>query len=168
MKRPVAAGPPAPAVSPDDVETPTLPGIPDKEYFRIGEAARVVGVKPYVLRYWESEFKRDIRPDRTRSNQRMYRRKDIETFLEIKRLRYEEKLELPGARRRLRHGGPEAALPDLPDLPDLPGDAEQAPAAGAPAGQAGGDAAAALDVVDTLRRGLEEILRIVDEDEKAE
>src|SRR5439155_1481567 len=57
---------------------------------------------PYVLRYWETEFKRDIRPERTRSNQRMYRRRDVQTFLEIKRLRYEEKLEVGGARKRLR------------------------------------------------------------------
>ena len=77
-------------------------GLPDKEFFKIGEVARLVGVEPYVLRFWESEFKRDIRPERTRSNQRMYRRRDVETFLEIKRLRYDEKLELSGARRRLR------------------------------------------------------------------
>ena len=81
------------------------PSLPDKEYFKIGEVAALVGVKPYVLRYWESEFKRDIRPERTRSNQRMYRKRDVETFLEIKRLRYEEKLELPGARKRLRGAG---------------------------------------------------------------
>ena len=83
--------------------------LPQKEYFKIGEVAALVGVKPYVLRYWESEFKRDIRPERTRSNQRMYRRRDVETFLEIKRLRYEEKLELPGARKRLRGGSAERA-----------------------------------------------------------
>src|SRR5881397_162919 len=82
-------------------EQPQL-DLPDKEYFRIGEVARIVGVKPYVLRYWETEFKRDIRPERTRSNQRMYRRRDVQTFLEIKRLRYEEKLEVGGARKRLR------------------------------------------------------------------
>jgi DNA-binding transcriptional MerR regulator len=141
---------------------PTLPGIPDKEYFRIGEAARLVGVKPYVLRYWESEFKRDIRPERSRSNQRMYRRRDLETFLEIKRLRYEEKLELPGARRRLRSWQPEEALPDLPDgLPDAP----SAPA-GAEAASPASPASPAS--VDRLRAAVAELLRIVDEDEKAE
>ena len=138
----------------------TLPGIPDKEYFRIGEAARLVGVKPYVLRYWESEFKRDIRPERSRSNQRMYRRKDIETFLEIKRLRYEEKLELPGARRRLRKHEPEPALPDLPDLPDERSpDAEPLPFAGG---------TIELELLDLVQEGLAELLRIVDDDEKAE
>src|SRR3954464_6602558 len=84
-------------------QQPQLP-LPDKEYFRIGEASKIGGVKPYVLRYWETEFKRDIRPDRTRSNQRMYRRRDVQTFLEIKRLRYEENLEVTGARRKLRTG----------------------------------------------------------------
>src|SRR3712207_5116676 len=64
----------------------TMPlALPEKEFFKIGEVAKLVGVKPYVLRYWEAEFKRDIRPDRTRTNQRMYRRRDIQTFLEIKR-----------------------------------------------------------------------------------
>jgi len=146
----------------DQAGTPTLPGIPDKEFFRIGEAAKLVGVKPFVLRYWEGEFKRDIRPDRTRSNQRMYRRRDIETFLEIKRLRYEEKLELPGARRRLRRPQPEEALPDLPDIADAP--------AVAPSASGGSDGSAALPGAATaaLREGLIELLRIVDEDGKDE
>src|SRR2546426_9010959 len=93
--------PQAPGIRGDQAQLP----LPDKEYFRIGEVARLVGVKPYVLRYWETEFKRDIRPERTRSNQRMYRRRDVQTFLEIKRLRYEEKFQVRGARKRLRRGG---------------------------------------------------------------
>jgi DNA-binding transcriptional MerR regulator len=114
--------------------------LPDKEFFKIGEAAKLVGVKPYVLRYWETEFKRDIRPERTRSNQRMYRRRDVETFLEIKRLRYEEKLELGGARKKLR-----------------------APPGAAASPVAGDDSLRAA-----LRDGLEELLRIIDEDERGE
>ena len=51
--------------------------IPDKSYFRIGEVSRLLGVEPYVIRYWESEFK-TVRPIRTRSDQRLYRHKDIE------------------------------------------------------------------------------------------
>ena len=57
--------------------------IPDKQYFKIGEVAEIAGVEPYVLRYWETEFK-SIRPEKTRSNQRLYRRRDVETVLTIK------------------------------------------------------------------------------------
>ncbi len=75
--------------------------IPDnKRFFRIGEVSRIVGVKPYVLRYWETEFP-GIRPKRADSRQRIYEREDIETIREIKRLLYEEKLTVEGARRRL-------------------------------------------------------------------
>ncbi len=75
--------------------------IPDnKRYFRIGEASRIIGVEPYVLRYWEKEFPQ-LRPRRADSTQRTYRRKDLEILLEIKRLLYEEKMTIKGARQRL-------------------------------------------------------------------
>lgn len=74
--------------------------VPQRHYFRIGEAARLVGVKPYVLRYWETEFKQ-IRPEREGSRQRLYRRKDVLTFLEIKRLLREERYTIVGAKKRL-------------------------------------------------------------------
>ncbi|MBW2672840.1 MAG: MerR family transcriptional regulator [Deltaproteobacteria bacterium] len=74
--------------------------IPDKNYFRIGEVGRILGVEPYVVRYWESEFK-TVRPTRTRSDQRLYRRKDVEQLLEIKSLLYEEMFTIAGARKRL-------------------------------------------------------------------
>ena len=73
----------------------------DRRYFRIGEASRIVGVEPYVLRYWESEFPQ-IRPQRADSNQRTYQKKDLEIVFEIKRLLYEEKLTIEGARKRLK------------------------------------------------------------------
>ena len=73
----------------------------DKRYFRIGEVSRIIGVEPYVLRYWESEFPQ-IRPPRADSNQRTYQRKDLEIILEIKRLLYDEKLTIDGARRKLK------------------------------------------------------------------
>ena len=73
----------------------------DKRYFRIGEVSRIIGVKPYVLRYWESEFPQ-IRPERADSRQRTYQKKDLEIILEIKRLLHEEKLTLEGARKRLK------------------------------------------------------------------
>ena len=74
----------------------------DKKYFRIGEVSRIIGVEPYVLRYWESEFSQ-LRPLRASTNQRTYQRKDLELILEVKRLLYEEKLTIEGARQRLKH-----------------------------------------------------------------
>jgi len=73
----------------------------DKRYFRIGEASSIIGVEPYVLRYWESEFPQ-LKPQRADSKQRTYQKKDLETLLEIKKLLYEEKMTIEGAKRRLR------------------------------------------------------------------
>ena len=73
----------------------------DKRYYRIGEVSRIIGVEPYVLRYWESEFPQ-IRPARADSQQRTYQKKDLELIKEIKRLLYQEKLTLEGARKRLK------------------------------------------------------------------
>ena len=86
----------------------TAVDVPDKLYFKIGEVARMVGVKPYVLRYWESEFS-VLRPGKTRSRHRLYRRKDVETLLEIRRLLYAEGYTIAGAKRRLRNGPRTAA-----------------------------------------------------------
>ena len=73
----------------------------DKRYFRIGEVSRILGVEPYVLRYWESEFSQ-IRPSRADSNQRTYQKKDLEVIFEIKRLLYEEKMTIEGVKLRLK------------------------------------------------------------------
>jgi DNA-binding transcriptional MerR regulator len=73
----------------------------DKRYFRIGDVSRIIGVKPYVLRYWESEFP-TLRPKRADSRQRVYKREDIETLGVIKKLLYEEKLTIAGAKTRLK------------------------------------------------------------------
>lgn len=72
----------------------------DKRYFRIGEVSRIIGVEPYVLRYWESEFPQ-IKPVRADSNQRTYQKNDLALILEIKRLLYEEKMTIEGAKQRL-------------------------------------------------------------------
>ena len=77
--------------------------IPDKVYFRIGEVGRILGVEPYVIRYWETEFK-SLRPARTRSDQRLYKRSDIEELLKIKNLLYKEKFTIEGAKKRLAAG----------------------------------------------------------------
>jgi DNA-binding transcriptional MerR regulator len=73
----------------------------DKLYFRIGEVADIVGVPAYVLRYWESEFK-SIRPQKSRTQQRVYRRVDVVTLLRIKHLLYEKKFTIAGARAMLK------------------------------------------------------------------
>ena len=78
--------------------------VPDRLYFKIGEVAKLVGVKPYVLRYWETEFS-IVRPGKTRARHRLYRRKDVETLLEIRRLLYAERYTIEGAKRRLRESG---------------------------------------------------------------
>lgn len=76
------------------------PPIPDKLYFRIGEAARLLGLPPYVLRYWETQFP-SLAPAKSEGGQRMYRRKDLEQLLMIKHLLYERKFTIAGARRWL-------------------------------------------------------------------
>jgi len=73
----------------------------NRRYFRIGEASRIVGVEPYVLRYWETEFAQ-LKPKRADSRQRTYQREDLETLLEIKRLLYEERMTIEGAKLRLK------------------------------------------------------------------
>jgi len=75
--------------------------IPEKLYYKIGEVSQITGVEPYVLRYWESEFK-IVSPVRTNSKQRLYRKRDLELIQEIKRLLYEEKFTIAGAKKRLK------------------------------------------------------------------
>ncbi len=88
--------------------------IPDKPFFKIGEAARLCAVKPYVLRYWETEFT-SLKPQKTRSGQRLYRRQDVELILRIRNLLYDKRFTIEGARSRLRElGHQEAAPPPLP------------------------------------------------------
>jgi len=87
--------------------------LPDKLFFRIGEVGRITGVKPYVLRYWESVFPR-IRPQKTRSGQRLYRRKDVETVLLVKKLLWDQRFTIEGARKKLREvQGPDGAEEEL-------------------------------------------------------
>jgi DNA-binding transcriptional MerR regulator len=74
--------------------------LPEKMYFRIGEVSRLTGLKPHVLRFWESEFPA-IAPKKMGSNHRMFRRKDVELILEIKHLLYERRFTIEGARKHL-------------------------------------------------------------------
>ncbi|HTY22514.1 MAG TPA: MerR family transcriptional regulator [Desulfomonilaceae bacterium] len=75
--------------------------IPEKQYFKIGEVSEILNVEPYVLRYWESEFK-ILKPTRTRARQRLYHKKDLELLMEIKHLLYDEKFTIAGAKKRLQ------------------------------------------------------------------
>ncbi len=75
--------------------------IPDKLYYKIGEVSQITKVEPYVLRYWESEFN-IVTPARTNSKQRLYRRKDLDLILAIKKLLYDEKYTIAGAKKKLQ------------------------------------------------------------------
>jgi DNA-binding transcriptional MerR regulator len=86
-----------------------------KRYYRIGEVSRITGVKPYVLRYWESEFKW-MAPAKSRSKQRLYRRRDIDVIQLIKRLLHEERYTIAGARKKLREMGVGQATKLRPQL----------------------------------------------------
>jgi DNA-binding transcriptional MerR regulator len=85
-------------------------GIPEKLFYKIGEAAAIAGLRPSVLRFWESEFPL-LRPQKSKAGQRLYSRSELELILEIKRLLYTEKLTIVGAKRRIgrRHRAPEPA-----------------------------------------------------------
>ncbi|HNY39017.1 MAG TPA: MerR family transcriptional regulator [Bryobacteraceae bacterium] len=91
--------------------------IPNKLYFRIGDVSKLASVKPYVLRFWESEFPM-LNPKKSGANQRLYRRKDVETILEIKHLLYEKRFTIEGARSYLQQqrsrSGPKTAPKPAP------------------------------------------------------
>jgi DNA-binding transcriptional MerR regulator len=84
----------------DPVVKESTPEIPDKLYFRIGEVSRLAGIKPYVLRFWESEFP-SLGPKKSGTGHRLYRRKEVELVLEIKRLLYDKRYTIEGARKYL-------------------------------------------------------------------
>jgi DNA-binding transcriptional MerR regulator len=109
--------------------------IPDKQYFKIGQVARLLGVRPSVLRYWETEF-RSVKPEKSRTNQRLYHRRHVERLFQIKALLYEQKYTIAGARRRLRES--EVERPPPVDV-------------------------RARELLRRLRREVEELLRLADE-----
>jgi DNA-binding transcriptional MerR regulator len=77
------------------------PEIPDKLFFRIGEVSAMLGLEPYVLRYWETEFP-SLSPKKSGTGHRLYRRKDVELLLQIKHLLYEKRFTIDGARQHLQ------------------------------------------------------------------
>jgi DNA-binding transcriptional MerR regulator len=84
--------------------SPTEVAIPDKLYFRIGEVSQLTRTKAFVLRFWETEFP-SLRPVKTKSGHRLYRRKDVELIFQIRRLLYEKGFTIEGARRHMASEG---------------------------------------------------------------
>ena len=76
--------------------------VPDKLFFKIGEVAEIAGIKPHVLRFWETEFGIP-KPVKSRTGHRVYRQKDVETVLQIRKLLYEEGYTISGAKKKLFH-----------------------------------------------------------------
>lgn len=101
--------------------------LPDKPYFKIGEASKITGVETHVLRYWEKEFSQ-IRPRRSPSGQRLYRKKDVACFLHIKHLLHERGFTIAGARGVLDGGTDAGAVVSAPHL-EQHGKTLQTPAA---------------------------------------
>jgi DNA-binding transcriptional MerR regulator len=94
--------------------------IPDKFYFKIGEVSQLADVPPYVLRFWETEFKQ-IKPKRTEAGQRLYRKQDVLLILRIKKLLYDRKFTIEGARQHLKKKsgalpGPNSGVPDITEI----------------------------------------------------
>ena len=119
--------------------------IPEKLYYPIREVAEITGVEPYVLRFWEKEFAA-IRPPKGGTGHRRYRRKDIETILEIKRLLYDQGFTIAGARIQLQ----KAAQP-----------AESQPPAGSSGAKKSGAADRSGAALTRIRRELNEILTML-------
>src|SRR3974390_1419087 len=102
------------------------PAIPDRLYFKIGDVARICAVEPYVLLFWETQFPQ-LKPNKSGTGQRLYRRREVEMALEIKRLVHGEGYTLSGARHAL--GGGHRRTEPQPTLPAVPGQAARRPEA---------------------------------------
>src|SRR6187455_1049321 len=105
--------------------------IPEKIYFKIGEVCELVGVQAHVLRYWETEFSM-LSPQKNKSGQRSYRRRDVEIALRIKQLLYTEMFTIAGARKKLLQESREGKSKPAPATQPEPA-ATPVPAAAAPA-----------------------------------
>ncbi len=99
----------------DPASLSTDPQIPDRLFFKVGEVARIVGVQPYVLRFWETQFP-TLSPRKLPGGHRQYRRKDVELLLTIKRLLRVDGLTIKGARRALRRNDQHSARPSSKQL----------------------------------------------------
>ena len=103
-------------------------------YYKIGEACKELGIQPYVLRYWETEFPA-LAPSKSRSGQRVYSEKELEVIRRIKQLLYEEGYTIAGAKKKLETELVDGGLPDAAEpagMATAPAAAAEAPAAPAP------------------------------------
>lgn len=141
------------------------PAIPDKLYFRIGEVARIAGVEPYVLRFWEGEFPQ-LAPKKSGTGHRLYRRKEVELVLEVKRLLYEKRFTIEGARlyfeQNKKRGGV-AKVATVPAAAPTQGGlfGEMTPPAAAPAPAAAPTVTVVAKVPDSVRDELLAILKLL-------
>ena len=105
LDEPLEVAPESPIIEPEDqdvIPTPqTFIEIPGKKYFRIGEVSELLQLEPHVIRYWESEF-HSIRPTKSNTGHRVYRRKDVELLVRIKELLHHERYSIKGAKRKLQ------------------------------------------------------------------
>lgn len=99
--------------------------IPDRLYFKIGDVARICGLETYVLRFWESQFPQ-LKPNKSGTGQRLYRRREVELVLEIKRLVHDEGYTLSGARHALELQNRKAGSPEVKAAQDLKPEAQPA------------------------------------------
>jgi DNA-binding transcriptional MerR regulator len=133
-----------------------LPEIPDKLYFRIGEVSHLAGVEAYVLRYWESEFP-SLAPKKSGTGHRLYRRKDVEMVLELKRLLYEKRFTIEGARLYLEQNKKQAKA-----AAKMPASSKPAPAEEKQQGDLFGAATApSMEKLAAIRRELAELLALL-------
>jgi len=132
---------------PEPATNEPRPEIPDKLYFRIGEVSRLAGIKPYVLRFWETEFS-SLGPKKSGKGHRLYRRKDVELVLEIKRLLYEKRYTIEGARKYLDSRTREAS-------------SKANGGTAAKEGRSQGDLFVSAPVLDEIRKELIEILELL-------
>jgi DNA-binding transcriptional MerR regulator len=117
-----------------------VPAATDEKLYKIGEVCKLADVQPYVLRYWETEFPQ-LAPNKSGGGQRLYTRREIDTVLRIKELLYRDGFTIAGAKKKLEEGT-----------------AEPAPT---PAAEASAAAAPSDDLLETVKRELREILRML-------
>jgi DNA-binding transcriptional MerR regulator len=132
--------------------------IPDKLYFRIGDVAKLAGIKPYVLRFWETEFPA-LGPKKSGTGHRLYRRKDVQLVFDIKALLYEKRFTIEGARKFLETRAKTEPSP-APGGKRAKSAAKKEQPRSLPAGQAG-----LFDVpsgaIESVRKELQEILQLL-------